>query len=1017
MLSLGLDIGCISVKLACVGGPEDREALERISRGGSGFHFVNNGAEGKHVLIAPYRRLLGHPLATAAELLEAFLKETQGLPVGGIRTTGRGGRAAAERVGGTFENEFKAIARAAEVLCPQASTIFEMGGETSKYIRLERDASGRFGITDYEVNGDCAAGTGSFMDQQAKRMRYAPEEIGDIVCTATSCATIAGRCSVFAKSDMIHAQQKGFTPEAILRGLCLAVIRNYKGAITKGKKIGLPVALIGGLAANKGVTASVKELFALKDGELVVPEAHAFFGAIGAALLEAENGSRPTGTSSLTREEIAILRQAGERKTVDFPTFEPLSLEKVSLWRDRLTPHPLPQGENGIPAYLGIDVGSVSTNLVVTDQEGQVLKEIYLRTEGRPIEVVGAGLEEISREMGDRLVIRGAGTTGSGRELIGELVGADVVVNEITAHKEGAGFVSRVLGGSPVDTIFEVGGQDSKYISIREGIVVDFAMNEACAAGTGSFLEEQAEKLGMNIREEFAHLALSSSHPARLGERCTVFMEQDLNAFQHRGAERGDLAAGLAYSVALNYLNRVVRERKIGEVIYFQGGTAYNDAVAAAFSMILGKPVIVPPYNGVIGALGMALIARDRREGRTAPSRFRGYEIGKVPYTLKEFVCKACGNICEMQEFTIEGQKTYWGDKCSDKFRKKAKTQRQPAIPDLVAQREAWLLENYDPPSEGASLERTVGIPRAMYFFEKFPFWKAFFESLGWRILLSETTNRKIVSHGAELTVAEPCFPVKVAHGHTFALLQKDIPFVFLPNVMDEAGSPDATFSHLCPWGQTLPWVLRAVQGFEKDLPRFLSPTLHFRLGPAKIKKEIQVLARPLGASRRALERAIKAGYEAQERFQDRLISAGREALEILRRTGERGIVALGRPYNLYDRDLIVDVLGKLRNYYGANLIPLDFLPLEDLDIRDINSNMFWTYGRKLIAAAKRVGQEPALELLYITNFKCGPDSYLKHFVPAAARKPILILQFDEHNNDAGVMTRCEAFLDSKGMM
>ena len=265
-----------------------------------------------------------------------------------------------------------------------------------------------------------------------------------------------------------------------------------------------------------------------------------------------------------------------------------------------------------IEAYLGIDIGSVSTNLVVIDADGNLLKEIYLRTQGRPIEVVDRGLKEIEAELADSLDIRGVGTTGSGRELIGELVGADTVNDEITAHKTGSMHVCKQMGMDPVDTIFEIGGQDSKFIRIDKGVVVDFTMNEACAAGTGSFLEEQAEKLGISIKEEFAELALASASPARLGERCTVFMERDVTGLMHKGAEVGDLAAGLAYSVALNYLNRVVRGRKIGKVIFFQGGTAYNDAVAAAFSQFLGKQIIVPPHNGVIGAIGMALIARDR---------------------------------------------------------------------------------------------------------------------------------------------------------------------------------------------------------------------------------------------------------------------------------------------------------------------------------------------------------------------------------------------------------------------
>ena len=247
-------------------------------------------------------------------------------------------------------------------------------------------------------------------------------------------------------------------------------------------------------------------------------------------------------------------------------------------------------------------------------------------------------------------------------------------------------------------------------------------------------------------------------------------MERDVTGLMHKGAEVGDLAAGLAYSVALNYLNRVVRGRKIGKVIFFQGGTAYNDAVAAAFSQILGKQIIVPPHNGVIGAIGMALIARDRMKDAGQPSRFRGYDLDRVNFTTREFVCQACSNFCDMKEFNIEGQRTYWGDKCSDKFRKRARTDRQPVIEDLIEWREK-LLEEVLLPARGGS--RTVGIPRTMFYYDRFPFWCAYFQELGFDVVVSSPTDRKISMAGEELAIAQPCFPVKVAHGHVQDLLEK----------------------------------------------------------------------------------------------------------------------------------------------------------------------------------------------------------------------------------------------------
>ena len=670
--------------------------------------------------------------------------------------------------------------------------------------------------------------------------------------------------------------------------------------------------------------------------------------------------------------------------------------------------------DTSLEAYLGIDIGSVSTNLVVIDADGNLLKEIYLRTQGRPIEVVDRGLKEIQADFKNSLDIRGVGTTGSGRELIGELVGADTVNDEITAHKTGSMHVCNQMGMEPVDTIFEIGGQDSKFIRIDKGVVVDFTMNEACAAGTGSFLEEQAEKLGISIKEEFARLALASSNPARLGERCTVFMERDVTGLMHRGVEVGDLAAGLAYSVALNYLNRVVRGRKIGKVIFFQGGTAYNDAVAAAFSQILGKRIIVPPHNGVIGAIGMALIARDRMQGTSRASRFRGYDLGSVDFTTREFVCQACSNYCDMKEFKIEGQRTYWGDKCSDKFRKRARTDRQPVIEDLIEWREK-LLEEALLPARGN--RRTVGIPRTMYYYDRFPFWCAYFQELDFDVVVSSPTDRKISMAGEELTIAQPCFPVKVAHGHVQDLLEKNVDYVLLPNIVNSEAPEGNVDSYLCPWNQTLPFVIRAAPGLQAAESRYLTPTLHFRFGPKHVEKKLAEFARPLGIKPRANAEAVRAAYAAQSAFTEAMLEAGGQALARLEETGEPALVLVGRPYNLYDRSVNCDIPRKLRTLYGANVLPMEALPLDREDITDVNPNMYWNSGRRILAAAQWTRRHPHLHLVYISNFKCGPDSYIKSFLDSAAGKPSLVLQFDGHANDAGFITRCEAYLDSKGFL
>ncbi len=1024
MATLGIDIGCISVKMAVVGTTADRELFDRIRRDSTLFHVpegedkVRPHPDAPPVLATVYRRIKGSPAEATRELLDHLLGALPKGLVTAVRGTGSGGRLVGQILEIPFENEFKAIARAIGALHPDVTTVFEMGGETSKFIRLETDqSSGRVGIADYGTNGDCAAGTGSFMDQQANRLLYAIEDVGDIVQRAGKAASIAGRCSVFAKSDMIHAQQKGYQPPEVLKGLCNAVVRNYRGSITKGKEIGERVAFIGGVAANTGAIAAMRDAFGTDAEHLIVPAYYAWMGAIGTALIAADEAA---GQEMVTVDTGRL----AQGLAAEFQTSDALSTEHVTLLRDRVKPYRF-AAEGKICAYLGIDVGSVSTNLVVLDEEGEMVKEIYVKTEGRPVEVVNRGLAEIYNEMGDRLAIRGVATTGSGRELIGELIGADTVNDEITAHKTGATFIGRKYIDRVPDTIFEIGGQDSKFISLEDGVVVDFAMNEACAAGTGSFLEEQAEKLGINIIGEFAELALSSEAPVKLGERCTVFMERDVNSYLQRGADKKALVAGLAYSIAYNYLNRLVGQRHIGETIYFQGGTAYNDSVAAAFSMILGKDIIVPPYNGVVGAIGAALLAREKMSATEAPSRFRGWDLEQVDYSVREFVCKGCSNECDIRQFTIGDEKTYWGDKCSDRYRKRAKVDKEPVIRDLVEFRNALFFSYVAQTEDNETFLRsgtgsplgTIGIPRAMYTYDRLPFWATLFKACGFDVAVSRQTDKKIREWGIEASVAEPCFPIRVAHGHVAELLNAGVDRVFIPNQLNEETDHPELESHACPWGQTLPLVIRLAPRFEAQRDKFLAPTIHFRRGPDNVRETLRAALKPLGVPPRTVDQAVNEAYEAQNDFRARLIEAGADALATLEEHDELGIVLVGRPYNIYDAGVNMDIPAKLRRFYGVNVIPLDFLPLWGTDTRDVTPNMFWNYGRKILQAARIVEQYPNLHIIYMTNFKCGPDSYVKHFIRSASSDPFLVLQFDEHTNDAGAMTRCEAYLDSKGFL
>lgn len=1010
---LGIDIGTVSFKLALLADHESYLALSTRDQLADLLylpaHHNNPLTKDYTILVNHYLKHRGSPVETAQHFLTRLFSLVPPESIKGIRVCGSGGPLLAELLKIKNENEFRAIAQGSGMLYPEISTVFEMGGQSAKFVALEKHpGSSETGIKDYEKSGDCAAGTGSFIDQQAFRLKYTIEEIGNIASSASRSAKIAGRCSVFAKSDMIHAQQKGYEPPEVLKGLCEAVARNFKSSIVKGKRFSKLVLFIGGVAANSGVVQALREVFQLNEREMIVPPYYAWMGAIGAALIEMKSFSPDW---RLDLEPLKLHSQNTFSTQLSTPA---LTMEKVVLLRDEVKSRVVRENERHINTYLGIDIGSVSTNVVLLDDHGDMIKEIYTRTEGRPIEVVSRCLQEIELEFGSQLEIRGVGTTGSGRELIGELVGADTVNNEITAHKTGAEFLAKTMLKAQPDTIFEIGGQDSKYISLEKGVVVDFAMNEACAAGTGSFLEERAEELGISIKNEFARLALSSRQPVKLGERCTVFMQQDVAAHQQRGANKADLAAGLAYSIVYNYLNRVVRGRKIGEVIFFQGGTAYNDAIAAAFARVLNKRIIVPPYNGVIGAVGMALLAREKVMLTDAPSKFRGFNLDKVDYTLKEFTCKACTNFCQMQEFNVEGEKTYWGDQCSDKFRRPRADQQKPVIEDLLGLYRQLFFQGYDPTSPGKA---TIGFPRGMYIYEQFPFWHTFFTNLNYRVLLSDESNARIVKSGIEACVSEPCLPIQSYHGHVRDLLEKKVDWLFIPNTISADTSFKNVNSYYCPWGQTLPFVLKSSPMLEEQAAKFISPPLRFREGPADLLKALTEHLKPLGEKRKDIERALDLAYEKQNTVKQKLLAAGEKALLRLQQSGEIGIVLVGRTYNVYDRGLTLDIGNKLRNYYGVNVIPVDFLPVDEVDISDINTNMYWNYGRKIIAAARIVGKYPNLHIIYITNFKCGPDSYVKHYITGTSNKPFLTLQFDGHGNDAGYITRCEAYLDSKGAL
>jgi len=957
--------------------------------------------EQRNLLEEHYTRTKGEPLETALSMLGTVVEKYGADKLGLVAVTGSGGKLIAPLIGAVFTNEVIAQARAVEVFHPEVRTVIEMGGQDAKLILLTPEGDqGRLRIEDFQMNSVCAAGTGSFLDQQAYRLGLTIEEFGRLALKSKNPPRVAGRCSVFAKSDMIHLQQVATPDYDIVAGLCYAVARNFKATIGKGKEFIAPVAFQGGVAANDGVRKAFRDVLELDEGEYIIPEHFAAMGAIGAvySALDMNKGMGEFKGVDALKEFIA------EGSTNERSLDRLIGPDEHPSMRDSSAGYPFP--EHGLlDCYLGVDVGSTSTNVILIDTDFRLVAKRYLATAGRPLEAIRKGLSEVAEECGDRVRVIGVGTTGSGRYLSGDFIGADVIRNEITAQATAA-----VAVDPDVDTIFEIGGQDSKYIALKDGVVVDFEMNKVCAAGTGSFLEEQAERLGISIKGEFSDLALDCSSPPPMGERCTVFIESDMVSHQQKGVEKDGLVAGLSYSIVQNYLNRVVGDRRIGERIFFQGGTAANLGVVAAFEQITGKKITVPENHDVLGAVGAAILAA-REMKPSQKTAFKGFDLSRRKYEIQSFECRDCSNICEVRKVVVEGEDPlYYGGRC-EKYDVKRDDSAYAHLPDLFREREKMLYASYTgkiAPKDAP----VIGIPRMLLIHEMYPFWKAFFDTLGFRTQLSSPTSKQIIKDGVEKIVTETCFPVKVAHGHIMDLMAKGVKKIFIPSIINMKPAREGDlFTVLCPYIQTIPYLGESAFDYSEEGVEILSPIIHLNQKRSGLRKEFRRFGRMLGKDNGSVDRAMDAAFKAWKKFTDSLLRRGAEVLDSLG-PDETTLVIVGRPYNTTDPGLNLELPQKLRAM-GTVAMPYDMLPVDDEVDEALAEDMYWRSGQRILAAAQITRRDERLFTVYITNFGCGPDSFITHFYKNAAGKPFLQLEIDEHSADAGAITRCEAFLDS----
>ena len=968
---LGVDIGADTVKAVLVRGRE----IEELG-------------------VIPVQ---GKPLQRVREVF-ARVQQT-GVQSALAAFTGTGGTQVASLLGLEPVDEPNAVAAACNLLYPQARTIIEMGRETQKFLRFEWDeVAGRLLLDDATLSSKCAAGSGSFLDHMARRLNYGSiEDFARVAYETDNPASLSGRCAVFTESDIVHLYQKGTPRERIAAGVHQAICRNYRSALARGKDFVDQVLFIGGVSLNPAVRKFLAAELGLAPEQIVVPPHNLVMGAIGAALRTQSEVDLAQALQALDRQIARPLEYAGTK---------PLRLSHSAMLAPEGGTDDLPRE---IPvAALGVDIGSVSTKAaLITEVDGQVriLASHYRRTDGDPLAAVRDTVGKIQgqvEEAGFKIGEVFAATTGSGRYLTGDYLGADVIKNEITTQAQGArAFIPEV------ESIFEIGGQDSKYIRLEGDVIVDFEMNKACAAGTGAFLEKQAARLGLDITE-FGPTALKATRPPDLDWTCTVFSESASVYYQQNSVPIEELCAGLCLASAKNYLHKNVANREIGERVAFQGAVAFNQGMVAAFETIVGRPIIVPPYPHITGAVGAAVIAYRQRPAR---SSFRGFDqIAAGQYQVSSFECGRCPNHCDVNVFQVDGgPKYFYNDRC-ERYSGAHKRGLGEGLPDLFAEREAMLMAGTEEsqPAAGA----TVGIPRGLMFAEYYPLYRAFFQGLGLRVIPSDPTNKEIITRGLNAVAGEPCYPLKVAHGHVAQLVAQGVDYIFLPGVCDtEQPNPRFRQSHTCPYVMSAPEVIAAALRLEEKGVGLLRPRLFFQRGERHLRRVFREIGRQLGKQPSQVERAIEAGLKALRDFRQAVEARGRQVIESLGED-QRAFVVVGRPYTAYDPAVNMDIGKKIQDL-GILAIPSDFLPADREDVSDAWSNAYSRQIQKKLAAARLIAQDPRFRAVVLTYFACGPDSFANPFFKDEIGEPCYVMQIDEHTADAGVITRMEAFADT----
>jgi predicted CoA-substrate-specific enzyme activase len=946
-----------------------------------------------------YKRHFSNIRLTLLDLLNDCNEKLDNINVKAM-ITGSGGLSISKILEVSFIQEVVAVTKAIKDYAPQTDVAIELGGEDAKIIYFTNGVEQR-------MNGVCAGGTGSFIDQMATLLQTDAAGLNERAKNYKVIYPIAARCGVFAKSDVQPLMNEGATKEDLSVSIFQAVVNQTISGLACGKPIRGNVAFLGGpLHFLSELKNRFIDTLHLKPENVVAPAHSHLFACVGSAIAAKK-------TEEISISELINKLKTGEEIESDIPRLQPLfsSTAAYEEFTDRHNKNTVAKTELSTykgNCYLGIDAGSTTTKIALVAEDGSLLYSFYGNNKGKPLRVIMKELKELYSALPEGANIVSSCSTGYGEALVKSALKLDYGEVETVAHYKASSFFV-----PNVDFILDIGGQDMKCIRIKNGVIDSILLNEACSSGCGSFIETFSISLGYDVKD-FAKIALLANSPIDLGSRCTVFMNSRVKQAQKEGGKVEDLSAGISYSVIKNALLKVIKvtdPKDLGEHIVVQGGTFYNDAVLRSFEIISGREAVRPDIAGMMGAFGAALIARERFTANHKTTLLSSKELDNLQVVTNMTRCKGCTNSCLLTINKFSGGGQYIsGNRCELGL---GKSKANDTIPNLFAYKNKRVFD-YKPLVQEFATRGTVGIPRVLNMYENYPFWHTFFTNLNFEVVLSPESTKKIYELGIESIPSESaCYPAKLVHGHIEFLIKKGVDFIFYPSIAYERQEQEqANNNYNCPIVTSYPETIRNnVDTVNKGDIKFVNPFLNLN-DKKTVIKELFVTFKDWDIAKQELESAINAAWTEQENVRIDIQKKGEEVLKYINETGVTGIVLAGRPYHVDSE--VNHGISEMITGFGLPVLTEDSIAhLGNVD-RSLNVMDQWVYHSRLYAAANFVKTMPNLELVQLTSFGCGLDAVTSdevHHILETANKVYTLLKIDEVSNLGAARIRIRSLL------